>query len=86
MRMRWMMLGLVAMLTIAPGCKPKDKDGKKESPGSAASAIGDAVGGDLQSFLKDENAPLTPQIEEQLLLGLKDCAVNDSGIDPSCEG
>lgn len=88
MRMRTVLLASIVGALVAIGCK---KDAKKSPEGASsasglASALGAAAGGDLQAFLKDENAPLTPQIEEQLLLGLKDCQVKDSGIDGNCEG
>lgn len=88
--MKWLVVMVVLAGALGPtACKKKDADksgGEKPSASASAAAAADAVGGDLASFLKDEKAPLTPEIEEQLLLGLADCTVSDKGIDPKCEG
>src|SRR5690349_3285050 len=77
---RLVVVGLVVGLSA--GCKKPD-DKTKGDAGAGASAL---LPGDLDAFLRDEAAPLTPEIEEKLLLGLKDCGVTDAGIDASCEG
>jgi hypothetical protein len=92
--MRRAMIAVLVVSTFAAttackkgGDKSGGPGGSGSGSGSTAAAAAEAAGaGDLASFLKDENAPLTPAIEEQLLLGLKDCAVTDAGIDPKCEG
>jgi hypothetical protein len=87
MTMRLMLVTVMLAGAVGTaGCKKGSADKTTgEKPASSASGVEAVGGGDLASFLKDESAPLTPQIEEQLLLGLKDCTVSDTGIDPKCE-
>jgi hypothetical protein len=40
---------------------------------------------ELEAFLEDDSAALTPQIHEKLLLSLKDCELEEYGIDSRCE-
>lgn len=77
-------------ITSLAACKKGDTD-KAAGAGSAvpkeaSSALSAAGLGDVEAFLKDEKAALTPEIEEKLLLGLKDCKVTEKGIDFNCEG
>ncbi len=61
------------------GCK------KKGNLADAGAEAGGGGGPDIEAFLKNDAAPLTPEIEEHLLLALKDCTVTDDGIDYKCE-
>ena len=77
------LVAVIALGAVGTGCKKK---GEATTGADAGSVMIPGVGGDLEAFLRDENAPLTPQIEEQLFLGLKDCNVTDDGIDSKCPG
>lgn len=77
--MRKLLCVVLASATILAGCKKGDSS----ADGGATGIPG--VSGDLQAFLKDENAPLTPEIEEKLLVAMKDCKVSDTGIDSGCQ-
>jgi hypothetical protein len=81
----------VALLSavVLVGCKKKEEDKAGAGnviPKEASSVAAAAGANDLAAFLKDENAPLTPEMEEKLLLGLKDCPMTETGIDDKCEG
>lgn len=75
-------LGWLVALVMLASCK---KGGGSTADGGATEGAS-VLGGEVDAFLRDENAPLTPAIEEKLLLGLKDCNVTDAGIESSCEG
>lgn len=72
---------LAAALGLS-ACKKSQPDTTPE-PGPSASA--EAVD-EVSAFLADEKAPITPAIHRKLILGLKDCKVNERGIDSKCEG
>jgi hypothetical protein len=76
----------VVVVLASVGCKKNEDKSGKGNAAAVGSALSAAGAGDLEAWLKDEAAPLSPEIEEKLLLGLKDCNVTESGIDPNCEG
>jgi hypothetical protein len=81
-------IALVSTIALV-GCKKKEEDKAGAGgvvPKEASSLAAAAGANDLAAFLKDENAPLTPEMEEKLLLGLKDCAMTETAIDDKCEG
>ncbi len=68
----------VPLLALSTACK---KPGASDADGGPAPS----AGANLDEWLADDKSPLTPEIEEQFLQELKDCKVDDSGVDSTCE-
>ncbi len=74
---------LVALATLGSlGACVKPKDKNKAAPSASASAA--PAPDPVAAFLADRTKPLTPAIEEKLLLALRSCKVDDNGIQPRC--
>lgn len=73
-------LALASLGTLAACVHKKDKVNQAPSASASAAAAPDPVA----AFLADRSQRLTPQIEETLLLALRNCKVDDNGIQPRC--
>ncbi len=82
--MRFFRPAALAVAFVASGvlaaCVSKKDKTSPAPPASASAAAADPVA----AFLADKSQPLTPEIEEKLLLALKSCKVDDNGIQPRC--
>lgn len=67
-----------SLLAVA-GCK-QESPSPAPSPSASSAPSADPV----QAFLSDAKNPLTDEMEEKLLVALKDCQVDDNGIQPKC--
>lgn len=88
----WMFCAALALLaTAAVGCKkatqeqaPPEKTGTGAAAGSGAADQVKGALSEIDRFLKDESAALTPQVLEQLVVALKDCKLTESGVERKC--
>lgn len=65
-------------------CLACSRGGAGQASPSPSASASSAAPGRVHAFLANEKQPMTAEIEEQLLLALSTCKVNDDGIQRSC--
>ncbi|MCA9631793.1 MAG: HEAT repeat domain-containing protein [Myxococcales bacterium] len=70
----------ISVSLLMLGCNESKSTGAAPSASASASPLTGA-----QAWLADETKPLTPEVYEELVLGLAKCQLNERGIDPRCE-